>query len=87
MAGDIPVTSTLLFFSFILYIPNSLFLSDENKKSFKRKTSVVRNCCQLKEVKVLLMHLFVTLLIKETPGRDNRHFLFHILKNENKEEI
>ena len=28
------VILTLLFFSFILYIPNSLFLSGANKKSF-----------------------------------------------------
>ena len=33
------------------------------------------------------MHLFVTLLINKTPGSDNRHFLFHILKNEDKEEF
>ena len=78
-------TLTLLFFSFILYISTSLFLSDANKKSFKRKKSVGRKCCHLKGLKVLLMHLFVTLLINKTTGSDNQHFLFNTLKNENKE--
>ena len=58
-----------------------------NKKSFKRKYSVGRKCCQLKVLKVLLMHLFVTLLINKTTGSDNRHFFFNTLKNENKEEF
>ena len=43
--------------------------------------------CQLKVLKVLLMHLFVTLLINKTTGSDNRHFFFNTLKNENKEEF
>ena len=38
-------------------------------------------------LKVLLMHLFVTLLISKTTGSDNRHFFFNTLKNENKEEF
>ena len=72
------MTLTLLFFSFTL--------SSANKKSFKRKKSVGRKFCQLKVLKVLLMHLFVTLLINKT-GSDNRYFLFNTLKNENKEEF
>ena len=43
--------------------------------------------CQLKVLKVLLMHLFVTLLINKTTGSDNRHFFFNTLENENKEEF
>ena len=46
-----------------------------------------RKCCQLKVLKVLLMHLFVTLLINKTTGSDNRHFFFNTLENENKEEF
>ena len=61
----LPVISILLFFSFIFYMPTRLFLSGTNKKSFKSKNSVGRKCCQLKGLKVLLMHLFVTLLIKK----------------------
>ena len=38
-------------------------------------------------LKVLLMHLFITLLINKTTGSNNRHFLFNTLKNENKEEF
>ena len=33
------------------------------------------------------MHIFVALSINKTTGRDNRHFLFNPLKNENKEEF
>ena len=68
-------------------MPTRLFLSGTNNKSFKRKNSVVRKCCQLKVYKVLLMHRFVTLLINKTNGSDNRHFSFNTLKNENKEEF
>ena len=46
-----------------------------------------RKCCQLKVLKVLLMHLFVTLLINKTTGSDNRHFFFNTLENENKKEF
>ena len=83
----LPVTLILLFFSFILYMPTWFFLSGANKESFKRKNSVGRNCCQLKALKVLLMHLFVTILINKTTGSDNRYFFFNTLKNENKEEF
>ena len=38
-------------------------------------------------LKVLLMHLFVTLLINKTTGSDNQHFFFNTLKNGNKEEF
>ena len=76
-----------LFFSFILYIPIKLFLSGANKKSFKHKKPVGRKCCQLKALKLLLIYLLLSLLIHKTPGSDNRHFLFNILKNENKEEF
>ena len=68
-------------------MPTRLFLSGTNKKSFKSKNSVRRKCCQLKVFKVLLMHLFVTLLINKTTGSDNRHFFFNTLENENKEEF
>ena len=61
----LPVILILLFFSFILYMPTRLFLSDANKKSFKSKNSIGKKCCQLKVLKVLFMHLFVTLLIKQ----------------------
>ena len=70
----LPVTLILLFFSFILYMHTRLFLSGAKKKSFKRKNSVGRKCCQLKVPKVLLIHLFVTLLINQTTGSDNRQF-------------
>ena len=83
----LPVILILLFFSFILYMPTRLFLSGANKKSFKSKNSVGRKCCQLKVLKVLLMHLFVTLLINKTTGSDNRHFFFNTLKNESKAEF
>ena len=83
----LPVTLTILFLSFILYIPTRLFLSGANKKSFKRKQSVGRKCCQLKARKLLLIYLLLSLLIDKTPGSDNGHFLFNILKNENKEEF
>ena len=64
-----PVILILLFFSFVLYMPTRLFLSGANKKSFKSKNSVGTKFCQLKVLKVLLMHLFVTLLInKATTG-------------------
>ena len=68
-------------------MPTRLFWSGANKKSFKSKNSVGRKCCQLKVLKVLLMHLFVTLLINKTTGSDNQHFFFNTLKNENKEEF
>ena len=42
------------------------FLSSSNKKSFKRKNLVGRKSCQLKVLKVLQIHLFVTLLINKT---------------------
>ena len=84
----IPGTLILLFFSFILIMPTRLFfLSSANKKSCKRKNSVERKCYYSKALKVLLMHLFVTLLINKTTGSDNRHFFFNTLKNENKEEF
>ena len=83
----LPVTLILLFFSFILYMPTRFFLSGANKKSFKRKNSVGSTCCQLKALKILLMHLFVTLLINKTNGSNNRHFFFNTVKNENKEEF
>ena len=81
-----PVILILLFFSSILYLTTNLFLSGANKKWCKRKNSVGRKCCQLKVLKVLLMHLFVTLLINKTTVSDNRHFFFNTMKNENKEE-
>ena len=79
-----PATLTLLFFSFILYIPTRLFLSGAHKNSFKYKKSVWRKFCHLKVLKALLMHLFVTLLIKQTTDSSNQHFLCNILKNVNK---
>ena len=57
----------------------------QTKKSFKHKNSVGRKCYQLKLLKVLLMHLFVTLLINKTTGRYNLRFSCNTLKNENKE--
>ena len=81
----LPVTLILLFFSFILYMPTRVFLSGTNKKSFKYKNSVGSKCCQLKALKILLIHLFVTLLINKTTGSDNWHFFLNTLKNENKE--
>ena len=66
-------------------MPTRLFLSGANKKSFKSKNSEGKKCCQLKVLKVLLMHQFVTLLINKTTGSDNRHFFFNKLENENKE--
>ena len=76
----LPVILILLFFSFILYIPTTLFLSDVNKKSFKSKNFIGRKCCQLKVLKALLIHLFVTLLINKTTGSDKRHFFFITLE-------
>ena len=76
------VTLTLLFFSFILYIPTRIFLSGANKRSFKLKNSVGMKCCQLKVLKAFLMHLFVILLINKTTGSNNRHFFLNTLKNE-----
>ena len=70
-----------------LYYTYLLGLSGANKKSFKRKNFLWRKCCQLKALKVLLMHLFVTLLINKTTGSDNQHFFFNTLKNENKKEF
>ena len=81
----LPVTLILLFFSFILYMPTRVFLSGTNKKSFKCKNSVGSKCCQLKALKILLIHLFVTLLINKTTGSDNQHFFLNTMKNENKE--
>ena len=81
----LPVTLILLFFSLILYILTMLFLSGTNEKSSKRERSIGRKCCQLKALKVLLIHLFVKLLINETTGSDNLHFFFNTLKNKNKE--
>ena len=52
------------------------FWMAHTKKSFKHKNSIGRKCCQLNVLNVLLMHLFVTLLINKTTGRDNWHFLF-----------
>ena len=86
-SGKVWVILILLFFSFILSMPTRLFLSVANKKSFKSKNSVERKYCQLKRLKVLLMHLFVTLLINKTIGSDNRHFFFNTLEKENKEEF
>ena len=68
-------------------MPTRLFLSGANRKSFKSKNSVGRKCCQLKVLKVLLMHLFVMLLINKTTGNDNRHFFFNTLEKEIKEEF
>ena len=62
-------------------------MSGANKKLFKNRNSVGRKCCQLKLLKVLLIHLFVTLLINKTTGSDNHHFFFNTLENENKEEF
>ena len=62
-------------------------MSGTNKKSFKRNKSVARNCCKLKVLKLFLTYLLVTLWINKIPVSDNRHFLFYILKNENKEEF
>ena len=87
-SGEVlPVILILMFFSFILNMPTRHLLSGTNKKSFKSKNSVRRKCCQLKVLKVLLMHLFVTLLINKATGSDNRHFFFNTLENENKEEF
>ena len=83
----LPVILILLFFSFVLYMPAKLFLGGANKKSFKCKNSVGRKSCQLKVLKVLLIHLFVTLLINKATGSDNRHFFFNPLKNETKKEF
>ena len=63
-------------------MPTRRFLNDANKKSFKRKNSIGRKCCKLKLLKVLLMHLFVTLLINKITGSEKRHFFFNTLKNE-----
>ena len=52
----LPVTLTLLFYSVILCIPARLFLSDTNRKSFKRNKPIGRKCCQLKALKILLMY-------------------------------
>ena len=68
-------------------MPTRLFLSGANRKSFKSKNSVGRKCCQLKVLKVLLMHLFVILLINQTTGSGNRHFFFNTLEKEIKEEF
>ena len=68
-------------------MPAKLFLGGANKKSFKCKNSVGRKSCQLKVLKVLLIHLFVTLLINKATGSDNRHFFFNPLKNETKKEF
>ena len=68
----LPVILILLFFSFILYMPTRIFLSGANKKPFKSKNSIGRKCSQLKVLKVLLMHLFVTLLINKITDTDNR---------------
>ena len=57
------------------------FLRGANKKSFKPKNSVGSKCCQLKALKILLIHVFVTLLLNKTTGS----FFFNTLKNENKE--
>ena len=83
----LPVILILLFFSFILYVPTKLFLRDANKKSFRSKNSVGRKCCQLKVLKVFVMHLFDTLLINETTGSDNRYSFFNTIEKENKEEF
>ena len=61
-------------------MPTRLFLSDANKKSFKSKNSIGKKCCQLEVLKVLLMHLFVTLLINKTTGSDNRLFFFNTIE-------
>ena len=73
-------------FEFLLVLLYFL-LSGGNKKSFKSRNSVGRKCCQLKVLKVLLMHLFVTLLINKTTCSGNRHFFFNTLEKENKEEF
>ena len=52
----LPVTLTLLCYSVILCIPARLFLSDTNRKSFKRNKPIGRKCCQLKALKILLMY-------------------------------
>ena len=75
----LPLTLTLLFFSFKLYIRTRLLWSVANKKSCKRKKSVQRKCSQLKELKVLLMHLFATILMNKITGSERE------LENENKE--
>ena len=69
-------------------MPTRLSSSSANK-TFKSKNSVGRKRCQLtlKVLKVLLLHLFVTLLIKKATGSDNRHFFFKVLENEIKEEF
>ena len=84
----LPLILILLFSSFILYMPTRLSSSSANK-TFKSKNSVGRKRCQLtlKVLKVLLLHLFVTLLIKKATGSDNRHFFFKVLENEIKEEF
>ena len=40
----------------------------------------MRKCRQQKALKVLLMYLYVTLLIKKIPGSNNRHFVFNNTK-------
>ena len=39
----------------------------------------------MKALKILLIHLFVTLIINKANGSDNRHFFFNTLTNENNE--
>ena len=78
----------LLLFSLILYTCLlGFFWVAQTKNHLKVRTYVGRKCCQLKVIKVSLMHLFVTLLINKTSGSDNRHFFFNTLGNENKEEF
>ena len=46
-------------------IPNRILLNSVNEKSFKRNKSLRWKCCQLKALKMLLMYLLATLLIKK----------------------
>ena len=77
----------------LLYFPREVFdiMYEDFLYSFYSLTSkfsakvLGRKCYQLKVLKVLLMHLFVTLLINKATGSYNLRFSCNTLKNENKE--
>ena len=79
----------------LLYFPREVFdiMYEDFLYSFYSLTSkfsakvLGRKCYQLKVLKVLLMHLFVTLLINKATGSDNSNFFFNTLEKENKEEF
>ena len=83
----LPVTLTLLFFSFILYIPTKLFWVAQTKNHLNVRSPRGENAVNWKHLKYCWCIFFITLLINKATDSDDQHFLFNTSKKENKEDF